>query len=148
MSDETVVLTEESVDATTLVRSTAEADLEGFDYSEYLPYFPDECREHLVDVLSNHKYGWKSKARTVKKIASWTQYTQELRDQLVEICTGMRTRVTTAQIKREALAAFISGLHESGLRALALQYAVSYDSFMNRNDRTGLTEAILDEMNV
>lgn len=144
MNDEALVIEEMQVTPGEETQAEeAPEDLQNFDYLEYTQHIPDKIHEALVDMLSNKKYGWKSRARTLLYIEKLTQDIQRVKDSLVEMTTGKRTRGPNKINPRDGLRAFFNSLSEEKLQRACSMYSVNYNSFAG--DKANLIEALCDE---
>lgn len=119
---------------------------EMFNPLEHEALFPEECKTELTEAFTKQTYGYKRKATLVNRLVYHTRVTDEIKDALVEACTGKRTRKTTVQLQRDGLREFLAKLNDTLLQQVATEASVSFKSFMATGDKQGLIEAILDEM--
>lgn len=146
MADETVVLEEVITVTAQDIKEPSDADLANFSYTQYMQFVPEAAKEQAEKLLSEKAYGWKSTARMLKNIERWSIHVETLREELVEKLTGTRTRINTAQIKQNAVRELLSSLEDSALQMLCTQFSVSFTSFMASNDRSGLIETLVEEI--
>ena len=138
---------EDTVSEAPIAVSEKGHDLDGFIFTDYVEYFPEGTLPFLTKLFTEKNYGWMSRARAVLAIAEAVEHAQNLKDDLSEKCTGIRTRkvLSLDDRVRSDLRKWIEARNEDELRALASARNVSYTSFMASNDKVGLIEAIIDE---
>ena len=122
-------------------------DLHGFEWTDYTKYFPVQGKEFLTTLFSQQKYGWKSRARLLKRIDGAQIYVERLLEELASVATDERSPRTVKVINpREGLRAYLLSVSLETLQEMSFKYNVSYQSFMKDGDRTELVEALIDEM--
>jgi len=123
--------------------------LQNFSFEGYKALVPEELHSNLDNVFSKQIYGWKKKARIILRLDSAYSHAKSIEDELTQACEGRSTaRLPRSKedIARTSLRNFINTLQDDKLRLLCVRHSVSYDSFINANDKVGLVEALVDEM--
>ncbi len=123
--------------------------LKDFSYSAYESIVPEEVREVLAKVFADQVYGWKRKAKIILRLQSAHMRVVEVESELIDACEGRsaaRQPRSREDMARVSVRSFLEGLDESKLQRLAEKHWVSYNSFISKNDRVGLIEALVDAM--
>src|SRR5947207_7621447 len=132
-----------------VMESTEEKEdvLKDFSYVDYKALVPEGIQESLEKVFTSQVYGWKRKARILLRLDNAHSHVKSIEQELLNACEGRsttRTPRSREDIARVSLRNFINSLEEDKLRQLCVRHSVSYDSFINSNDKVGLVEALVD----
>jgi hypothetical protein len=121
-----------------------------FQWEEYVELFPPQVADKLTVMFQGLERGWKRRAILLQKMAEFQEKAASTQQELIESFDyaprGRKTGyMTEINAELNAYRTLLASLSEKGLRALAEDKNVSYDSYMNSGDRDGLISAILEE---
>jgi hypothetical protein len=130
------------------IAQQAYRNLEEFSFENYAELVPQELYDTLAHVFKTNTYGWKRKARILLRLKRAHQHVAAIEQELSDACGGRKATPVRAKvdIAREGIRKFLQTLEDVSLQKLCVKHLVSYNSFMEKNDKTGLMEALVDEM--
>ena len=147
MTESDAVVVNEATASVTVEKPKPVNDLENWDYTKYVQYFPQDCVTELTTLFQEQSYGWKSRARLIKAIREHYQSISEISEELNELTFGKRTRSPRKIEPREGLRSYLNSLSLEALEKACVIHSVSFKSFVGVNGETSeCIEALCDEM--
>ena len=127
-------------------KETKESPAMTWDYTQGLHLLPSELHADYTDVVSQAKFGSKSLRLHLYRAWVLSESQKEHVASVVASLTGERAPIDLEKSTRNKNRTFLTSLSNDVLERYCTKYNVSYQSFMNQNDRQGMIEAIVDEM--